>query len=187
MRTDRDQRQRRRGRTCVAMLLGVGLVGVFSRPAQAVDQANLSVSIADSADPVAHGSTVTYTVTITNNGPNAASNVALTDLLADKHSTPFLTQGSVIVGASISGGSGGSCDVDSEPLLHKTAVCTLSTLSAASGSNVATATIDVAAQLNTFVVAQPTGLIVNTATVRSDAVDSTPSDNVDTETTGLTP
>jgi uncharacterized repeat protein (TIGR01451 family) len=41
--------------------------------------ADLSVQIVESADPAAPGSAITYTVTVTNNGPSPASAVALTD------------------------------------------------------------------------------------------------------------
>ena len=43
--------------------------------------ADLSVTKTDSADPVLVGDIVTYTVTVTNNGPNTATGVLLTDTL----------------------------------------------------------------------------------------------------------
>ena len=43
--------------------------------------ADLAVTITDSPDPVIRGATVTYTITVTNNGPTAATGVRLTDLL----------------------------------------------------------------------------------------------------------
>ncbi len=43
--------------------------------------ADLSVAKSDSPDPVTYGQNVTYTVTVTNNGPNNATNVTLTDTL----------------------------------------------------------------------------------------------------------
>lgn len=43
--------------------------------------ADLSVTKSDSPDPVTYGQNVTYTVTVTNSGPNAATNVTLTDTL----------------------------------------------------------------------------------------------------------
>lgn len=41
--------------------------------------ADLSVTIAESADPTRHSKALTYTVTVTNNGPSPASEVILTD------------------------------------------------------------------------------------------------------------
>jgi uncharacterized repeat protein (TIGR01451 family) len=43
--------------------------------------ADLSVAKDDSADPVTEGDDVTYTITVTNNGPDAATGVLLTDTL----------------------------------------------------------------------------------------------------------
>ena len=46
-----------------------------------VAMADLSVAKDDSADPVTAGDDVTYTITVTNNGPDAATGVLLTDTL----------------------------------------------------------------------------------------------------------
>ncbi len=43
--------------------------------------ADLAVSLTDSPDPVAVNETLTYTVTVTNNGPSAATGVTMTDTL----------------------------------------------------------------------------------------------------------
>jgi uncharacterized repeat protein (TIGR01451 family)/outer membrane autotransporter protein len=43
--------------------------------------ADLSITKTDSADPVGPGEEFTYTVTVTNNGPDAAANVVVTDTL----------------------------------------------------------------------------------------------------------
>jgi len=45
----------------------------------ALPEADLAVSKADEADPVLVGENVTYTVTVSNNGPDTAENVVLTD------------------------------------------------------------------------------------------------------------
>ncbi|HEX8288380.1 MAG TPA: DUF11 domain-containing protein, partial [Pyrinomonadaceae bacterium] len=52
-----------------------GNVTIFTYPAQA----DLSITKTDSPDPVTAGNQITYTVTVTNNGPSVASNVSLTD------------------------------------------------------------------------------------------------------------
>jgi uncharacterized repeat protein (TIGR01451 family) len=41
--------------------------------------ADLAVSCVDSADPIVGGNNLTYTITVTNNGPNVATDVALVD------------------------------------------------------------------------------------------------------------
>jgi uncharacterized repeat protein (TIGR01451 family) len=45
------------------------------------DQADLEISKADSPDPVTVGDNLTYTITVTNRGPDAATNVVVTDTL----------------------------------------------------------------------------------------------------------
>ena len=47
----------------------------------AVQNADLAVTKTDDPDPVVEGGDVTYTVTVTNNGPGAASNVTLIDTI----------------------------------------------------------------------------------------------------------
>jgi uncharacterized repeat protein (TIGR01451 family) len=44
-------------------------------------QADLSITKSDSPDPVTPGGTLTYTITVTNNGPDAAQNITVTDNL----------------------------------------------------------------------------------------------------------
>jgi uncharacterized repeat protein (TIGR01451 family) len=43
--------------------------------------ADLAVSVSDAPDPVVAGNNLTYTITLTNNGPDAAQNVSLSDAL----------------------------------------------------------------------------------------------------------
>lgn len=47
----------------------------------AVQQADLSITKSDSPDPATVGGTLTYTITVTNNGPGTAKNVTVTDTL----------------------------------------------------------------------------------------------------------
>jgi uncharacterized repeat protein (TIGR01451 family) len=65
---------------------GVTLL-VLAQPGQtqeeSPEEADLVVTKTDSPDPVKVGGTVTYLVTITNNGPDTASNISLTDDLPD--------------------------------------------------------------------------------------------------------
>ena len=57
------------------------LAVAFATPG-AVPSTDLSVTVADSADPVSQGGTFTYTTTITNNGPDAATGVSLSTTLS---------------------------------------------------------------------------------------------------------
>ena len=98
--------------------------------------ADLAITQTDSPDPVAPNATLTYTLTITNNGPNPAPNVSVTDQLPN---------GATFLSAQPSQGScaGGS-----------TVTCNLGSLAYLSS---ATVTIQVRPQTS--------GSITNTATV----------------------
>src|SRR5438034_11620869 len=64
--------------------------------AAATAGADLSVTKSDSPDPVTVGQQLTYTITVTNNGPDAASPVTLDDTQtsgAAAHSNPVPSQG----------------------------------------------------------------------------------------------
>src|SRR5439155_17156559 len=72
---------------CLALALRGGLIAVgllfvalLTATGASAQSADLSVSVVDSPDPVAAGGTVTYTITVRNNGPNAATNVAMTTI-----------------------------------------------------------------------------------------------------------
>lgn len=56
-------------------------IGMDEFTGAVVQNADLAVTKTDSPDPVTEGGNVTYTVTVTNNGPGAATNVVLTDVL----------------------------------------------------------------------------------------------------------
>ena len=121
--------------------------------------ADLRLTKADSPDPVQARSTLTYTVTVLNNGPSSATNVTLTDTLPDVNFTSATpTQG--------------SCTRSGKGRRDGLLTCDLGTL--ANGS-VATVTI----------VVEPSkaGTISNTATVRASEPDPNRADNTDVETT----
>jgi uncharacterized repeat protein (TIGR01451 family) len=122
--------------------------------AQAVAIAELSLTKSDAPDPVTQGAPLTYTVTITNNGPEAAADVALSDGLPDSvtfvSATP--TQGSCTGTAFV--------------------ICSLGTL-----ANGASATVTIVVTPNTL------GPIANTAIVTSATQDDNPSNNFATTTT----
>jgi uncharacterized repeat protein (TIGR01451 family) len=64
-----------------------------------IGAADLQLTKADSPDPVVAGTNLTYTMTVTNNGPSSANNVVVSDLLP--------TTLSVV---SVSGSGGASCN-----------------------------------------------------------------------------
>jgi uncharacterized repeat protein (TIGR01451 family) len=57
-------------------------------------QSDLIIAMSDAPDPVVPGSDVTYTVTVTNDGPDSASNVTLTDALPSSVTFVSSTPGS---------------------------------------------------------------------------------------------
>jgi len=112
-------------------------------------QADLTVSGMAVPDPVVEGFQLTYTFNITNDGPDPASNVTLTDLLP---------AGVIYFQATP---SQGSCSETAG-----TVTCLLGTLAAG-----ASATVSV------VVTADTPGGLSNTANVSADEVDSNPPDN----------
>lgn len=121
--------------------------------------ADLALTKSDSPDPVTAGNNLTYTLSVTNNGPNAAANVVVTDTLP---------AGVSFVSAS---GTNWTCN-------HLAGVITcdygLSLAASTSAPNITvTVTVDPATR----------GVINNTASVTSDATDNTPGNNSDTEPT----
>jgi len=128
------------------------LVGVLLPPAvtAVAATADLSVSKVDSPDPVVAGSNITYTITVTNAGPNAASNTSLSDATPAGTTFVSVTPGAGWTCSPPVGGTGTSCINPSVPV----------------GTSTITLVVNVAA-------ATPNGTIVtNTATVTSpdDAV-----------------
>lgn len=88
--------------TATVALVGIALDPVLAdnRATQATavttPRADLAVTNTDSADPLLAGQALTYTVTVTNNGPNDAPGVTLTDTLPSgmAYGTPVPSQGS---------------------------------------------------------------------------------------------
>ncbi|MEW5959706.1 MAG: hypothetical protein AB1801_18430, partial [Chloroflexota bacterium] len=119
---------------------------------------NLAVSKTDNPDPVYQGRPLTYTITITNGGPTAAADVALTD---------YLPAGTTFGSATPSQGSCGSGGI---------VTCTLGLM-----ANNATATITLVVTPTAF------GLITNTATITGGDIDPVLSNNTFTETTTVLP
>jgi uncharacterized repeat protein (TIGR01451 family) len=124
----------------------------------APDATDVSITISDNPDPLAAGSELTYTLTVTNNGPAVATEVKVTDTLP-----PDVT----LVSATA---SQGSCSGTS------TVVCEMGTL--ASGSS---ATVTLTVKPTTA------GGVSNTATVSGNEPDPQPANNSATAVTTVTP
>ena len=121
---------------------------------------DLSISKTDSPDPVTAGGTLTYTITVTNAGPNTATNVTVTDTLPGSVSN---------ISAS---GSGWTCNVSGYVV-----TCSLGSL-----NNNASATV-------TITVTAPSsgGTIINSASVSATQNDPDISDNTTSTSTTVTP
>ena len=116
--------------------------------------ADLSLTKADSPDPVFLGTELTYTLTVTNGGPSPATGVTLTDTLP--------VEVSIVSSSSSQGSCSGTGIV----------ICTLGTI-----ENGNSATVSIVATPNS------TGDLTNIATVTSSVEDPNISDNSATETT----
>lgn len=133
-------------------------IGAYEAPL--FNAANLALTMTDAPDPVSVGNPLTYTLTVSNNGPTDATNATVVDTLPSDVDWQAATP------------SQGSCVHSGEPL-GGTVTCSLGAL-----SNGASATIDIE------VVAPLTpGTISNSATVSADEPDPDASDNTASEDT----
>jgi uncharacterized repeat protein (TIGR01451 family) len=126
--------------------------------------ANLALTKGDAPDPVASGANITYTLTLTNNGPDAATNVSLTDALP-----------AAVTFQSIGAPAGFSCVT---PAVDATGTITCANPSMA---NAATATFTVVVK-----VVAASGTVTNTAGVSSSTFDNVAGNNSATATTTIT-
>ncbi len=140
----------------LTLLVLYGLSGCSSEPtAPERDEADLSITKSDAADPVTIGDEIVYTITVFNGGPDGATQVELTD---------GVPSGTSFVSANPSQGTCANA--------NGTVTCTLGSL--ASGSSV-TITLRVTATLG--------GEVSNTASVSGDEDDPNSGNNSATETT----
>jgi uncharacterized repeat protein (TIGR01451 family) len=137
----------------VALMVATG--GPGKADASAVDPADLSLTKSDSPDPVVENAVLTYTLEVENAGPDAATNVVVSDDLPSSVD-PVPAEPSV-----------GNCETQG-----KKVSCALGTLD--SGAS-ATVTIEVQAK--------KAGLITNTASVDSDVEDPQSANNEDSVNT----
>jgi uncharacterized repeat protein (TIGR01451 family) len=117
----------------------------------AVQSADLSLAMAQSANPVAPGSNELYTLTVANAGPNTATNVTVTDTLP---ANATLVSATPSQGAACSGTA--------------TVTCNLGTL-----VNAGSATVTVIVRVS----AAASGTVVNGASVTSDLPDPNTANN----------
>ncbi len=124
-------------------------------------EADISVGKIDNPDPVVAGQTLTWTITMDNNGPSDAQDVNMTDVLP---------AGVVLVGGSVTP-SQGSC------VEGTTITCSIGTVAAqASATVVFSVIVD-----SDF----PGSSITNTATVTTSTTDPTPGNNTGAATTTI--
>jgi uncharacterized repeat protein (TIGR01451 family) len=123
------------------------------------DDPDLEVAKSASSDPVTAGEALTYTLTITNNGPLIGTGVLVTDTLPT--GVTFVT---AVAGQGSCNESGG------------TVVCTLGTLNN-TATTVVTVVVDVAPSTR--------GTLTNVARVSANEPDETPGNNTYTETTSV--
>jgi uncharacterized repeat protein (TIGR01451 family) len=148
---------RRTGGIAVAGALAAiaaGLIGGAGSAGAAVGDTDLSMTKADTADPVTVGDTFAYVLTVKNEGANDAGGVITTDMLPSKISYVSATP------------SAGTCDKSGSKI-----TCDLGQVNMGASASV---TITVKATDN--------GTISNTASLTS-ANDTNATNNLDTETT----
>jgi uncharacterized repeat protein (TIGR01451 family) len=135
-----------------------GFAPAIGEPAP-VAQADLALSLVDAVDPVTQGDNITYSLSVTNNGPDSALNVALTDTLP---------QGLSFVSALP---SLGSCfEMGGE------VICSLGDIPSGGGAGV-----------ELVVTATATGTLTNSASVSSDTADPNSADNSASQDTSVDP
>ncbi|HEX6099152.1 MAG TPA: ExeM/NucH family extracellular endonuclease [Thermoanaerobaculia bacterium] len=132
------------------------LLGIFAI-------SDLAVTKTDSPDPVDAGTNLTYTITITNNGPDTAVNASWSDTLPA--GTTFVSMPNV---------PGWGCTT---PAVGGTGTVSCTNSSFGVGSSVFTLTVHVGAGVAAGTV------LSNTATATSDSAEGNPGDESDTATT----
>jgi uncharacterized repeat protein (TIGR01451 family) len=121
----------------------------------------LAITNSDAPDPVSSGATITYTQMLTNNGPDAAANAKIVEII-----------GSGVTFQSVAAPAGFSCTT---PAVGGTGTITCSTASMANG---ATASFSVVVNVTAV-----SGSITNTVAGSSDAFDPVTTNNSATATT----
>jgi uncharacterized repeat protein (TIGR01451 family) len=128
-----------------------------------IGAADLEIEKTANPNPVVAGTNLTYTITVTNNGPSQANNVVASDLLPSTLSI-----------VSVSGSNGATCNSGIPGSVATT--CTFGTI-----PNGGVRTMTIVALVNASVEAG--SVITNNATVSSDTADNDNSNNLDTTST----
>jgi uncharacterized repeat protein (TIGR01451 family) len=147
----------RRRLSAIFGLCGAALAVAALVPAVALAPANLSITKSDNPDPVTEGGQLTYTIEVTNAGPDPATDVTVTDDLASSDFDLVSTTPSQ-----------GNCSVQGSQNI----TCNLGTL--ASGAT---------ANITILVTAKKPGTVTNTASVTTTEPDPESANNTVTETT----
>jgi uncharacterized repeat protein (TIGR01451 family) len=143
--------------------VAVATLALATAGSAAPGSADLRIAKVDSPDPVPAGSTLTYAIEVDNLGPNAATDVTVTDQLP--RNVDFVS-----ATASV-----GQCGVKGRKV-----TCSLGTIPAANGMYVT------ARQLTIVVIPRQVGTITNTATVKAGQKDPGKANNKATATTVVT-
>src|SRR3954451_20007107 len=140
----------------MAALATAGLLSAGVATPAPGDTANLRLTKTDSPDPVTVGQTLTYTVTVSDNGPDGATNVTMVDTLPN--SVDFISATP----------SSGSCTQQARKV-----TCHLGSIAAGTPANVSTPTVSIQVR--------PTkpGSITNSPTVTSAENDPAKANNAD--------
>jgi uncharacterized repeat protein (TIGR01451 family)/CSLREA domain-containing protein len=141
-------------------------IGSFEVQTVITPQADLAITKTDSPDPVVAGANLTYTITVTNNGPNAAQGVSLSDAIPAN--TTFVSFTAPAGWTSTTPAVGGTGSVSSSR----------ATLAAGGGPQTFTLVVKVDTS------AANGSTISNTVSV-SSATDTNSQNNSDTETTAV--
>lgn len=158
--------------TCRLALLTFALVPLAAGISPALAETDLGVSILTSnATPLNGGAAFLYTVTVTNHGPDAATNVLVVDALP-----PGIVGHNVsVVNAPSVAGFGLTC-VAPPTATNGTITCRGS-MPAPVGMTLSTATISIVVS---SIPGQAAGVRTNTATVTSDTQEASPNTNPNT-------
>jgi uncharacterized repeat protein (TIGR01451 family) len=141
--------------------LAIGAAGSSSVVAAPAPRANLGVGISDNPDPVGLNAPLSYTVSVTNWGPNPARDVTVVDKLPHGYL------------AASAAPSAGTCKVSG-----RTVTCRLGEIGVGSGATIPTVLISGTAT-------RP-GRITDTASVSSSTVDPVHGNDLATESTRVT-
>ena len=165
------------------LLLLAPLMAALLSPPAARAEADLSVAVVDSPDPVTVGASLVYTVTVTNAGPAGATGAVLTDILPSAVAfVSVAVQRATIFADGFESGTAsvwGSAPATPCSVAGRIVTCTLGGIAVAER---------VPVRIAVTVGANAVGQLSNLATVGASSADGNPgNDSVATQTTVTTP